>query len=79
MISRRSDPRMQGGILGVAQSLGALARIGGHSFPYPLFFIAAPLPFWLGAVLMAVTLVLIAGSARGRDYTEEPAADAAMS
>jgi MFS family permease len=79
LISRRSDPRMQGGILGVAQSLGALARIGGHSFPYPLFFIAAPLPFWLGAVLMAVTLVLIAGSARGRDYTEEPAADAAMS
>jgi MFS family permease len=76
LISRRSDPGMQGGILGVAQSLGALARIGGHSFPYPLFFLAAPLPFWLGAALMLVTLALIAAGARGRDFASEPAANA---
>jgi len=70
LISRRSDPTKQGGILGVAQSLSALARILGHAIAFPLFFLGAAVPFWIGAALMIVALglILIHGR-RGSDYS----------
>ncbi|MEX2288408.1 MAG: MFS transporter [Planctomycetaceae bacterium] len=69
LISRRSDPSKQGGILGVGQSLGALARILGHGLSFPLFFITSTIPFWAGAALMGLALVLIALNAnRGEDF-----------
>ncbi len=69
LISRRSDPSKQGGILGIGQSLGALARILGHGIGIPLFSLAATIPFFAGALLMLVTLGLLAISVfRGRDF-----------
>lgn len=69
LISRRSDPQHQGEILGVGQSLGALARIFGHGLCFSLFSIAATVPFWFGVVLMGLALLLITTNARrGKDY-----------
>lgn len=71
LISRRSDPSRQGAILGVGQSLGALARILGHGMSFPLFYLTSSVPFWAGALLMAVSFVLIFMNAfRGHDYGE---------
>ena len=69
LISRRSDPGRQGSILGVAQSVSAMARILGHAICFPLFYIATTIPFVVGAALMAVALLLIATIARrGGDF-----------
>jgi MFS family permease len=69
LISRRSDPRQQGGILGVGQSVSSLARIVGPLVGIPLFHVAPALPFWAAAGLMAVALVMVLVSTRGgRDY-----------
>ena len=60
LISRRSDPRTQGEILGVNQSASALARILGPMLGVSLFF-ATPshvLPYLAGAVLLVVVFLL---------------------
>jgi MFS transporter, DHA1 family, tetracycline resistance protein len=60
LISRRSDPRTQGEILGVNQSASALARILGPMVGVSLFF-ATPshiLPYLLGAALLVVVFLL---------------------
>src|SRR5690606_11765799 len=44
LISRRSDPAKQGGILGVGQSVNSLARIVGPAFGPRLFVLSAALP-----------------------------------
>jgi len=69
LISRRSDPARQGGILGVAQSAGSLARIIGPLAGNTLFEISSTLPFWSAAVLMVPAIGMIAAAARtGRDF-----------
>lgn len=69
LISRRCDPKHQGEILGVGQSLGSLARILGHGLCYALFKIDATIPFWYGVALMGLALLLITTNAsRGKDY-----------
>ena len=69
LISRRSDPAQQGGILGVTQSVSSLARILGPMLGIPLHGIAIGLPYWLATGLMAVGLALVIVAARGgRDY-----------
>lgn len=74
LISRRSAPTQQGGILGIGQSLSSLARISGHAVAFPLFFARGTLPFHAGAVLMSVALVLIVLYVRrGHDYAAETA------
>jgi len=81
LISRRCDPAHQGAILGLGQSLGALARIIGHALCLALFSQAATLPFWFGVTLTGLAFVLITVNAkRGQDYvapaTENEAAAA---
>jgi len=69
LISRRSDPAKQGSILGVGQSLSALARIIGPVVSFPLFALHTAIPFWLGAALMGVALLLIVKNAyHGSDF-----------
>jgi fucose permease len=69
LISRRSDPAQQGGILGVTQSVSSLARILGPMIGIPLHGIGIGLPYWLATGLMAVGLILVIVAARGgRDY-----------
>ncbi|MEQ9379513.1 MAG: MFS transporter [Pirellulales bacterium] len=72
LISRRSDPAKQGGILGVGQSVSSLSRIVGPMIGIPLFYRTAELPYWTGAALMLVALVLITIAVRaGGDFPTE--------
>jgi MFS family permease len=65
LISRRSDPRRQGAILGVVQSASALARIVGPVFGNILLPISAALPYWAATALMIGGLLMILIAARG--------------
>lgn len=49
----------QGGILGVGQSISALARILGPMIALPMQGLDLALPYWVGAGLMAVSLGLM--------------------
>ena len=69
LISRRSDPAEQGGVLGVSQSVSSLARICGPMIGIPLHGVAIGLPYWVATGLMAVGLVLVViAASSGRDY-----------
>ncbi len=73
LISRRSDPAAQGGIMGIAQSVSSLARIAGPIFGIRLFYESARLPFWAAAVLMTFALVLVVIAVRaGEDFPNGP-------
>ena len=71
LISRRSDPAKQGSILGVAQSIGALARIVGPLVAIPLFFtFDRNTPYWAAAAVMFVALAIVRlGSHGGQDFS----------
>lgn len=69
LISRRSDPAEQGGILGLAQSAASLSRILGPLFGNLLFFQAASYPYLAAAGLMVLAVVLLVPATRGgKDY-----------
>ncbi len=68
LISRRSDPKKQGGILGLSQSVSALARILGPLMGLPLLNIWVLLPYCVAGGMMLLGLGMIAMSARGRDF-----------
>jgi MFS family permease len=79
LLSRWSDPARQGGILGIGQSISALARILGPMAGVPLFenralaeslgVKSAELPLLLATSLTLVGLVLVViASTRGRDW-----------
>ena len=76
LISRRSDPAKQGGILGVGQSVSSLARILGPAVAIPMLVKGIEIPYWTAAGLMVVGLILVVFSARGgKDYGTSPAAE----
>ncbi len=64
LLSRRSAADMQGGIMGVNQSLQSLSRIVGPLIGLPLFGILQPLPFWVGAGMMGGCFVMALALAR---------------
>ncbi|MEX0725693.1 MAG: MFS transporter [Planctomycetaceae bacterium] len=59
LLSLRSLESEQGGILGVGQSMSALARIGGPFVGTVLYFQHITWPYWTGAALMTVGIVLV--------------------
>jgi MFS transporter, DHA1 family, tetracycline resistance protein len=65
LISRRSDPAKQGGILGVAQSFSSLARILGPMIGVPLIARHATFPYWTAAGMMGLGLVMVIAAVRG--------------
>jgi MFS transporter, DHA1 family, tetracycline resistance protein len=72
LISRRSDPNQQGGILGLAQSATSLARILGPVFGLRLFKQSPELPYYGAAGLIVLALLLIVVSVRtGRDFAAD--------
>jgi hypothetical protein len=82
LLSRRSDPAKQGGILGIGQSISALARIAAPMVGVPLLtnqalaarlgLRASALPPLLATLLMALGLVMILLIARGgKDYAPQ--------
>ena len=52
LLSRRSDPREQGSILGLGQSMTSLARILGPVFGVSLFARQSDFPYWAAASFM---------------------------
>ncbi len=69
LISRRTDPRYQGGILGLAQSFSSLGRIVGPIVGLSLVVRAPALPYWLAAAVLAIGSVFMAlGIKAGRDF-----------
>lgn len=72
LISRRSDPARQGGVLGLGQSVSSLARILGPLAGLPLLYRHVTWPFWLAAGMMGLGAVVVVVAARGgRDYQGE--------
>jgi MFS transporter, DHA1 family, tetracycline resistance protein len=74
LISRRSDPAKQGGILGVSQSTSSLARVLGPLIAIPLFIYQSPgAPYWAAVVIMAIsTAIFVLFARRGKDYVAGP-------
>jgi len=69
LLSRRSDPASQGGILGVGQSTAALARVIGPLIAVPLFFRSPELPYWTAAgIMVAATAVFVLFARHGVDH-----------
>lgn len=64
LLSQRSGAGVQGGVLGVSQSIQSLARIAGPLVGLPLFGRAAGLPFEVGAGAMGLALLLALGLGR---------------
>jgi len=75
LISRRSDPAKQGGILGVSQSTSSLARVVGPLIAVPLFFEspAQALPYWAALGIMAIaTAIFVVFARHGQDHVGAP-------
>lgn len=69
LLSRRSSPERQGTILGVGQSVNALARIFGSGLGIPMLKASIALPYWLAAGLMLVAALLVwRATTTGSDY-----------
>lgn len=72
LVSRRSDPRKQGAILGVAQSISSLARILGPMIGVPLVERHSTWPYWSAAAMMSIGLMtVIYAVRRGGDFVAE--------
>jgi MFS family permease len=77
LLSRRSDPARQGLVLGLGQSVSAMARIAGAGIGIPLLGLGTAVPYSVAAALMGLGLVLVWWAARsGQDFAPQPAADA---
>lgn len=69
LLSRWSDPTKQGRVLGVGQSVSAMARILGSALGIPMLMFDLTLPFIVGSILMAATAIAIVLACRhGRDH-----------
>jgi hypothetical protein len=57
LVSKSAPARIQGGIFGVTQALGALARLVGPLFANPLFARNVASPYWLAAFAILFPLL----------------------
>ncbi len=71
LISRRTDPEHQGNMMGISQSVSAMARIFGPPVAMPLFELTPLAPYAVAIVgmLIVITLMLTVVP-RGRDWVE---------
>jgi predicted MFS family arabinose efflux permease len=71
LLSRWSDPTQQGVVLGVGQSVSAMARILGSALGIPMLVAYLYMPYVVGSVLMLLVAIFIAMACRtGRDFQE---------
>ncbi len=78
LISRRTDPAEQGGILGAGESVSSMARIIGMIFGISLYDVWPSVPYWSAAAMMAVVGGLVLWAARtGKDYADGSSAEVA--
>lgn len=75
LVSRVSPPELQGGILGVGQSVGSLARIVGPAMAGLAFDVGVAMPYLLGASVAALATVLAAGMRPGFGLAASPVRD----
>ncbi|HSG49732.1 MAG TPA: MFS transporter, partial [Longimicrobiales bacterium] len=75
LVSRVSPPELQGGILGVGQSVGSLARIVGPALAGLAFDVGVAMPYLLGASVAALATVLAAGMRPGFGLAGDPPQD----
>ena len=69
LLSRWSDPAKQGKVLGVGQSVNALARIFGSALGIPMLKASLLLPYLVASALMVFVAILVWVACRfGRDY-----------
>ncbi len=59
LISRHTDSGHQGLVLGVSQSVNAMARIVGSAIAISLLKLSLPLPYFISAALMLVAAIVI--------------------
>jgi MFS family permease len=78
LLSRRTDPHKQGVILGVGQSVNALARIAGSGVGIPLLRLGLTTPYYIAAGLMALGVILVVIAARGGEDFPSKAPPAPM-
>jgi MFS family permease len=72
LLSRWTDPSQQGKVLGVGQSVSAMARILGSALGIPMLKAFLYLPYVVGSVLMLVVAISVALASRtGRDFESE--------
>ena len=70
LLSRWSDPTEQGKVLGVGQSVSALARIFGSALGIPMLKATLFLPYLVASVLMlAVAVMIMSASKSGKDFS----------
>lgn len=75
LISRRTDPAEQGGILGAGESISSIARITGVFFGVWLYTAWPSVPYWAAAGMMAIVFLLVLAAVRtGGDFAANPAA-----
>lgn len=71
LLSRWSNPEEQGKVLGVGQSVSALARIFGSGLGIPMLKATLFMPYLIASILMIAVAAMIASASRsGRDYVE---------
>ena len=69
LLSRWTDPSQQGKVLGVGQSVSAMARIFGSALGIPMLKAFLYLPYLVGSILMLAVAVLVAFACQtGRDF-----------
>lgn len=73
LVSRVSPRELQGGILGVGQSVGSMARIVGPALAGLAFDIGPAMPYLMGASVAALATIIAAGLAPGFGETHETA------
>jgi hypothetical protein len=71
LLSRHTAMTQQGGILGLGQSISALSRILGPAMGMPLNGIDAALPYWVGAAIMSLCILLATALRRPDDAPSE--------
>jgi DHA1 family tetracycline resistance protein-like MFS transporter len=59
LVSRHSDPEHQGVVLGVTQSVNAMARILGSAIAIPLLRMSLSMPYVASAGLMALAAIAL--------------------
>ncbi len=73
LLSRRTSPKDQGGVLGIGQSVNALARIIGPALGIPMLKAAVWLPYLAASLLMLLGLVLVELAGKtGQDFASTP-------
>ena len=69
LLSRAASPERQGGVLGVGQSVGSLARVLGPIMAGALFDVRLAFPYMAGALLILLALLVSRGIAQPEGAT----------